>query len=520
MINELIFAGDLPRQTISDRVRRGELRPITTGVYTTDLLSTAEAIVAQYWHIIVGKILPEAVITDRSALTGGKVGGYLYVAHNRRAREIDLPGLVVLARTGSGPLDDDIALPGGLFQASRGRSLAENTRPSRSRGHRPRRTLDDHELAAHVDRLCQYDGEEKLRHYRKRAYELADIVGASADGIARLSKLIGAALGSQRVKSPNAALDARQRGVPFDPDRINRLDVLAVALRSAATQSRAGLPSSGAAFRVQAFYEAYFSNYIEGTRFTVEEARALVYDEVVPAGRNADGHDVVGTFRIVSDPVEMGRVAQTGDDFLHLLRSRHNVLMAGRPDRDPGSFKRVPNQVGNTLFVDPVLVEGTLREGFIRLAGLDTAWERAVYTGFLVAEVHPFVDGNGRMARVMMNAELVRGGQSKIIVPTGFRGDYLTSLRRLSRHDDPSVLVKSMRFLHDYTHQIDWGMDESALADLRSTHAFEEEIDAPRLILPRSVEAITHTRLLDEILPADSHYATVVADDDPDLATS
>jgi hypothetical protein len=70
---------------------------------------------------------------------------------------------------------------------------------------------------------------------------------------------------------------------------------------------------------------------------------------------------------------------------------------------------------------------------------------------FLVSEVHLFTDGNGRIARAMMNAELVAGQQSKIIVPAGFRSDYLSALRRLSRDDDPSVCIKALRFLHDYT---------------------------------------------------------------------
>lgn len=55
----------------------------------------------------------------------------------------------------------------------------------------------------------------------------------------------------------------------------------------------------------------------------------------------------------------------------------------------------MPNQAGVTLFVDPALVEGTLREGWRRLAELDTAWERAVNAMLLVSEVHPFTDGNG-----------------------------------------------------------------------------------------------------------------------------
>jgi hypothetical protein len=39
-----------PSQTISDTVRRGDLRPLARGIYTTDTTSTPEAIVARHWH--------------------------------------------------------------------------------------------------------------------------------------------------------------------------------------------------------------------------------------------------------------------------------------------------------------------------------------------------------------------------------------------------------------------------------------------------------------------------------------
>ncbi len=107
--------------------------------------------------------------------------------------------------------------------------------------------------------------------------------------------------------------------------------------------------------------------------------------------------------------------------------------MGGRPGKRPGLFKEAANRAGDSLFVLPGLVAGTLRAGWEGLAGLDTAFERAVYMMFLVSEVHPFDDGNGRVARVMMNAELVGGGQSRIIIPTVFRDDYLGGLRQLTR---------------------------------------------------------------------------------------
>jgi fido (protein-threonine AMPylation protein) len=135
------------------------------------------------------------------------------------------------------------------------------------------------------------------------------------------------------------------------------------------------------------------------------------------------------------------------------------------------------------VFVRPDLVEGTLRAGFDRLAELDTAWERSVYTMFLVSEVHPFDDGNGRAARVMMNAELVAGNQTRIIIPIVFRDDYLGGLRQLTRYDDPSVLIKALRFAHDYTASIDFTDLTTATMQLERTNAFNAPDSAKRLLL-------------------------------------
>jgi hypothetical protein len=121
MDTTVIFAPEVPAATISDRMRRGQLVRLATGVYTTDVTSDRAVVVLREWHLIVGRMFPRAVITDRSAITGGPVGGRLYLSHDGRNREVPLPGLTVLVRAGAGPLDDDIALPGGLYQASKGR---------------------------------------------------------------------------------------------------------------------------------------------------------------------------------------------------------------------------------------------------------------------------------------------------------------------------------------------------------------------------------------------------------------
>ncbi|MEJ0057694.1 MAG: Fic family protein [Bacteroidota bacterium] len=70
---------------------------------------------------------------------------------------------------------------------------------------------------------------------------------------------------------------------------------------------------------------------------------------------------------------------------------------------------------------------------------------------FIVSEVHPFLDGNGRVARVMMNAELSSKGQSKIIIPTVYREDYMGALRKLTRQRLPGAYIWMLLRAHEFS---------------------------------------------------------------------
>jgi hypothetical protein len=219
--------------------------------------------------------------------------------------------MAVTARTGAGPLDGDIALPGGLYQAGKGRALAENTRPSRSRGGRPRRTLDLAELSDWVDRLCQIDGAQRLAEYRENAEHVADAVGAPKDAVRKLAQLIGAALGTQRVQTASKALTARQASLPYDQDRIRLFDRLITGLRQSAPQNRSADDPCDPRYTFLPFFEAYFYNFIEGTEFELDEAIEVVYDNKQIPGRGSDSHDLLGTYKVVSGKEEMSTLASS-----------------------------------------------------------------------------------------------------------------------------------------------------------------------------------------------------------------
>ena len=107
---------------------------------------------------------------------------------------------------------------------------------------------------------------------------------------------------------------------------------------------------------------------------------------------------------------------------------------------------------------------------------------------FLVSEVHPFADGNGRIARIFMNSELVRGGQARIIIPTVYRENYLAALRAATHTAGDGALIAVLRFAQKWTARLDWTDRPTAEAELTRTHALragrEAEDAGVRLLLP------------------------------------
>ena len=93
-----------------------------------------------------------------------------------------------------------------------------------------------------------------------------------------------------------------------------------------------------------------------------------------------------------------------------------------------------------------------------------------------------------RIARVMMNAELVAGGDERIMIPTVFHRTCQAALRMLSRTGRPEPLVRVMDYAQRWTIAVDWSSLEVAERELEGCNAFldsdEAEADGRRLRMP------------------------------------
>ncbi|MDR1918219.1 MAG: Fic family protein, partial [Tannerellaceae bacterium] len=129
------------------------------------------------------------------------------------------------------------------------------------------------------------------------------------------------------------------------------------------------------------------------------------------------------------------------------------------------------------------LVEGTLRQGFKYYAALTEPMAKAIFMMFMVSEVHPFIDGNGRISRIMGNAELFKSGQSRIIVPTVFREDYILSLKKFTNSKEPDTYIRVMDKLQHFSNHILGGDFDEIDKYFKMTDAYKEPSEG-RLKMP------------------------------------
>ncbi len=474
-LQEIIFSSDEPRvsRAIGKLVKDGKLRKIAPKIFTSNLDEDPADIIYRNRFRIIGHLYPGILLSHRSALEYKPTAtGDLFLTYSYE-RRIKLPGIKLNIMAGHKPEQDDNLLTDGLYVSGQERALLENLQESRKVGSESK-TLPLPEIEEKLDQIVRVKGEEGLNELRDRARRIAVTLGMEKE-FRKLDRMISAILSTKPTDILSSPVTiARAFGHPYDPARLDLFEQLFVELRQ---REFADLPDANdtpRAFRNFAFYEAYFSNFIEGTRFDVQEALQIIETGKPMPARDEDSHDVLGTYQIVSNRQEMSITPENAEQLLQILRYRHRILMAARPAKNPGEFKDRNNRAGDTEFVDHTLVRGTLIRGFDFYHALKDPFAKAAYMMFMVSEVHPFLDGNGRLARVMMNAALTAAGQTKIIIPTVFREDYLGALRQLTRKQQPDTFIRMLQRAQRFSAIITGESMDTMQQILEESNAFRE----------------------------------------------
>lgn len=186
----------------------------------------------------------------------------------------------------------------------------------------------------------------------------------------------------------------------------------------------------------------YNSNAIEGNTLTLQET-ALVLEGVTIDKKPLKDHlEAVGhrdAFLYVQDLVK-DKVPFSES----IIKQIHTLVLMNRPE-DRGVYRRIPVKIMGAYHVpsDPILVPEQMENLIAEFAGNNKLHpiERAALFHLKFEGIHPFVDGNGRTGRLILNLMLMQAGYPPINVKYSDRKRYYEAFDSYYRDNDKSTFI-------------------------------------------------------------------------------
>ncbi|MBQ6753858.1 MAG: Fic family protein [Bacteroidales bacterium] len=170
----------------------------------------------------------------------------------------------------------------------------------------------------------------------------------------------------------------------------------------------------------------YNSNAIEGNTLTLQETSLVLQGVTIDQKPLKDHLEIVGykdAFQYVEELAKQNKDLTEYD-----IKSIHSLVLADRPE-DRGTFRRVNVRISGALTnpVQPYLIEPKITE----LLNNYKQWIKTMHIIECVANfhlqfetIHPFIDGNGRTGRLLMNLQLIKAGLPAINIKFADRRRY------------------------------------------------------------------------------------------------
>jgi Fic family protein len=187
----------------------------------------------------------------------------------------------------------------------------------------------------------------------------------------------------------------------------------------------------------------YSSNALEGNSLTETETKVLLTDGITVGGKplrdiyEAAGH--ADAYDFMTTVANSDRLVITEDMILKL----HSLFYRRLDSDNAGKYRSVQVIITGTSYVPPKAdkIPSQMAE---LVAELNKTSGRlhpvllAAYAHRRLVDIHPFVDGNGRTARLLMNLLLINSGYFVVSIPPVRRVEYLDALRVAQRREKPS----------------------------------------------------------------------------------
>ena len=188
----------------------------------------------------------------------------------------------------------------------------------------------------------------------------------------------------------------------------------------------------------------YNSNAIEGNTLTLKETAMALEGMTIDQKPLKDHLEAVGhrdAFLYVQDVAKKDMPLSES-----VIKNIHSLVLMNRPD-DKGVYRRIPVRImgAYTEPVQPYLVEPKMAE----LVNTDNERKGIIHDIERIARfhlefegIHPFIDGNGRTGRLLMNLELIRCGYPPINVKFADRKRYYDAFDAYYRDGNARQMIE------------------------------------------------------------------------------
>jgi Fic family protein len=181
----------------------------------------------------------------------------------------------------------------------------------------------------------------------------------------------------------------------------------------------------------------YTSNAIEGNTLTLRETAELIEHGITVGGKPLRDHlEAVDHYNAVLWMRELAAKTTPIDETT--VRELHRRIVFRSQPEIGGIYSTLPRRIAGSpvVFPNAVKIPGLMKEYGEWLAKTDPQPATSFDAHFRLVAIHPFADGNGRTARLLMNLLLLRGAYPPVAVRPEDRKTYLDTLEQASMRDD------------------------------------------------------------------------------------
>lgn len=219
-------------------------------------------------------------------------------------------------------------------------------------------------------------------------------------------------------------------------DRLKRIDALKVRIDGHRPIDTPMLKQIREYFRIGMTYS---SNALEGNSLTETETKIVIEDGITIGGKPVKDHlEALGH----SEAYDLlFRLAKGRDITESNVKELHRLFYYRIDAKQAGKYRKQRVIITGTDFIPPGPERiPELMKSFIAGIQETRAKHHPVEFAAIIHKelvtIHPFIDGNGRAARLLMNLALLQAGYPPAIIPPILRRDYLDTLNKTHKGDD------------------------------------------------------------------------------------